>query len=49
MGEETSYCERCWADVPTPFRSRHDDWHGSGRPWQDFFSEIELEAWSAGA
>jgi hypothetical protein len=48
MGE-TFYCERCWADVPGPFQERHDAWHRSGGPWQDFFTEVELESWSANA
>lgn len=47
MGEEASYCERCWSVVPTPFGERHDAWHASGRPWLEFFDERELEAWSS--
>ena len=49
MGEGVSYCERCWADVPTAFAESHEAWHAStGRPWHEFFDERELERWSAG-
>lgn len=46
MPEEYSYCQRCWAEVPGAFAARHEAWHASGRPWQEFFDERELERWS---
>ena len=48
MGEEASYCERCWSVVPGPFHEQHEAWHASGRHWQEFFDERELEVWSTG-
>lgn len=48
MGEDASYCERCWSVVPHAFDTHHEAWHASGGPWHQYFDERELERWSAG-